>query len=64
MAGLPVVNTQECTEYRDLLNEYKAGINCECENSDDVAKAIEYLISNSSLRLEMGRNSRQLGFII
>ena len=61
MAGLPVVNTQECTEYRDLLNEYKAGINCECENSDDVAKAIEYLISNSSLRLEMGRNSRQLG---
>lgn len=61
MAGLPVVNTQECEEYRNLLDEYKAGINCECENSDDVAKAIQYLISNPSLRTEMGRNSRKLG---
>ena len=61
MAGLPVVNTQECEEYRDLLDKYKSGINCECENSNDVAKAIQYLISNPSLRTEMGRNSRKLG---
>lgn len=61
MAGLPVVNTQENIEYKDLLDEYNAGINCECENSDDVAKALENLIMNASLREQMSTNSRTLG---
>ena len=29
IAGLPVVNTQECEEYRSLLTKYGCGINCE-----------------------------------
>lgn len=61
MAGLPVINTQECREYRDLLNEYNAGINCQCENSDDVYNALVTLIEDEKLRKEMGKNSRRLG---
>ena len=38
-AGLPVVNTQECQEYRNLLESYGCGINCEVESSEQVAKA-------------------------
>ena len=61
MAGLPVVNTQECQEYRDLLDQYQAGINCECENSDEITAALTRLISDFKLRKEMSRNSRRLG---
>ncbi len=61
MAGLPVVNTQECEEYRDLLNQYGAGINCECENSDEITEALERLISDDGLRCQMAQNSRKLG---
>ena len=49
MAGLPVINTQECKEYRNLLLEYNAGINCECENSKEVAEAILKLKGNDFL---------------
>lgn len=61
MAGLPVVNTQECQEYRDLLTQYQAGINCECENSIEIAEALTKLISSPSLRNQMSRNSWKLG---
>ena len=27
-AGLPVINTQECEEYRNLVENYKIGFNC------------------------------------
>lgn len=61
MAGLPVVNTQECIEYRDLLEKYQAGINCECENSREIVAAIVRLYRDSNLRDEMSRGSRKLG---
>lgn len=61
MAGLPVINTQESQEYRDLLEKYNAGINCRCENSDDVYEALKKLVADTSLRQEMARNSRKLG---
>ena len=61
MAGLPVVNTQECMEYRNLLDEYQAGFNCVCENQDDVYCALMKLITDEALRKEMARNSRRLG---
>lgn len=61
MAGLPVVNTQESSEYRKLLEQYGAGINCECENSDDVYNALTRLIENNQIRIDMGNNSRKLG---
>ena len=59
-AGLPVVSTQECEEYRNLLTEYNCGINCECENTDDVINAIEKLYKDAELRKEMGKNSRKM----
>ncbi len=61
MAGLPVVNTQECKEYRDLLTQYQAGINCECENAEEIESALNKLIFDSKLRMEMSHNSRKLG---
>lgn len=61
MAGLPVINTQECEEYRNLLVEYQAGINCKCESSTEIAEAIEKLVLNSDLRKKMALNSRKIG---
>lgn len=61
MAGLPVVNTQESPEYRDLLAQYSAGINCECENFYEIACALEKLALDPELRAQMSVNSRKLG---
>ena len=61
LSGLPVINTQECQEYRALVEEYNCGINCKCGDSTDVAKAIETLSCDKKLRLEMGVNARRLG---
>lgn len=60
MAGLPVVNTQESKEYRDLIDEYAAGINCECENVEEIAKAISTLCENSELRKRIGDGNRKM----
>lgn len=59
-AGLPVINTQECAEYRALIDEYQCGINCDCGCTEQVADALLLLAGNSSIRLEMGINSRRL----
>ena len=59
-AGLAVVNTQECPEYRNLLTEYDCGINCEVESVSQVADALERLIKDKDLREKMGRNSRRM----
>lgn len=57
-AGLPVVNTQECREYRNLLEAYKCGINCEVGSAEQVAKALQEMIENPEKRKQMGANSR------
>ena len=59
-AGLPVVNTQECVEYRELVESYNCGINCPVGQWQGVADALERLMEDESLRLEMGKNSRRL----
>lgn len=59
-AGLPVVNTQECREYRKLLESYICGINCNVESVQQVARAIEELIENPEKRKNMGANSRRM----
>lgn len=61
LSGLPVINTQECQEYRDLLDEYKCGINCRVGDSEQVASAVQYLVNNEGVRKEMGVASRRLG---
>jgi len=59
-AGLPVLNTQECPEYRHLLSEYNAGLNCENNNPVDLAEKLAQLCENSDLRKALGQNSRKL----
>ena len=61
MAGLPVINTQESEEYRALLREYNAGISCECENAEEVGRAIKLLVEDRALREKMSINSARLG---
>ena len=61
MAGLPVINTQESLEYRDLIEQYNAGINCECESADDVRLAMLTLMNDKGLRAQIGLNSLKLG---
>ena len=59
-AGLPVINTQECQEYQDLISSYDAGINCENGNPVDLAENLLSLYSDSKLRKKMGENNRKL----
>lgn len=59
-AGIPVVNTQSCTEYRHLLENYNAGINCSPGNADEVAGAIERLYFNKDLRQKMHLGEHRL----
>jgi glycosyltransferase involved in cell wall biosynthesis len=59
-AGLPILNTQECQEFKDLLIEYKAGINCENNNAMDLAENIMKLSQDENLCKTMGKNSRRL----
>lgn len=59
-AGLPVVNSQECQEYRDLVEKFDIGLNVENSNPDDMANKIELLLKNEEMRKEMGVNHRKL----
>lgn len=61
LSGLPVINTQENPEYRKLVETTRCGINCRCENAEDVAAAIVKLAESPELRKEMGEAARQLG---
>lgn len=58
-SGLPVVNTQENREYRDLVEEYQMGFNCNNNDAVDMAGKIRQLIDNEQLRIQMGRNARR-----
>ena len=60
-AGLPVINTQECSEYKKLIEDYKCGFNCENGNQKDLIDGIKTLVDNPALRKEMAKNSRKLG---
>ena len=59
-AGLPVINTQNSKEYRCLIEKYRAGLNCENGNSEDLSKKIEFLFKNRKTRKELGLNNRIL----
>ena len=58
-SGLPVINTQESSEYRNLVDEYKMGFNCENGNAMDIANKMQKLIESHELRNEMGKNARR-----
>lgn len=58
-AGLPVLNTQENNEYRQLIEQYHMGFNCGNNNAVELAKMIKSLYEDPSLRTQMGSNSRK-----
>ena len=59
-AGIPVINTQNSDEYRMLLEKYKAGINVENGNVDELANAIFRIYSDSLLKEEISRNEKRM----
>lgn len=59
-AGLPVINSQESLEYRELLERYGAGISCAPSDAEGMAAAIRTLIDDSALRRRMGAGSRRM----
>lgn len=58
-AGIPVLNTQDSQEYRELVDSYKMGLNCKNGNVEDVAEKLDILINNKVLRDTMGKNARK-----
>lgn len=59
-AALPVINTQESSEYRNLVTGYNMGINCENGDVKDIADKILFLYHNSYIKNKMSINSRKL----
>lgn len=59
-SSLPVLNTQECPEYRKLISDYSSGLNCENNNPADLAEKLLALCKDKVLRKTMGQNSRRL----
>lgn len=59
-AGLPVINTQESQEYRDLIDLYMMGFNCENNNPTDLADKLMKLCQDENFRKTMAYNSRRL----
>lgn len=57
--GLPVINTQESIEYKNLIDSYQMGVNCPNGDSRSMADAIKYLVKNKDVRIKMGRNARR-----
>lgn len=58
-SGLPILNTQECEEYRNLVEEYNMGFNCENGDIEELAEKMLLLVNDGSLRLHMGKNARK-----
>ena len=59
-AGVPVINTQNSEEYRQLLEKYNAGINVENGNILAFADAIKTLYEDELLRLAMCKNAKTM----
>ena len=59
-AALPVINTQESSEYQELLVKYNAGFNCRNGDAEDISEKILTLYFDNDLRRKMGKNNRLL----
>ncbi len=58
-SGLPVLNTQESREYRELVEKYDMGINCKNCDAEDLANQIKFLCENVEIRKRKGLNARR-----
>lgn len=59
-AGIPVINTQDNLEYRNLVEEYDVGFNTIPESAEDMADKIIRLYSANEIRRDKGNNNRRL----
>ncbi|MFN9973363.1 MAG: glycosyltransferase, partial [Phycisphaerae bacterium] len=59
-AGLPVVLSQRCGCYPELMVEHETGISFDPESHQQLTAAMIRLSENDSLRAFMGQNSRTL----
>lgn len=57
--GLPVLNTQDSLEYRDLVDRYGMGLNCVNGDPGDLAEKLETLLADPELCKQMGENARR-----
>ena len=57
-ANIPVINTQNSDEYRQLLEKYNAGINVENGNISALAEAIKALYEDEDRKLLMRKNGK------
>lgn len=57
--GLPVLNTQECPEYRRLVESYSMGFNCASGDAAGLADKLACLMNDPALRRTMGQNARR-----
>lgn len=58
-SGLPVLNTQNSSEYRQLVSKFQMGFNCVNGDSYDMASKIKQILINETQCLIMGRNARK-----
>ncbi len=58
-SGRPILNTQQCKEFMDLIDEYHMGLNSPSGDVNMLAKNILYLINNPDERKKMGINARK-----
>ncbi len=57
--GLPVLNTQDSVEYRQLVDSYQMGLNCVNGDAADLAQKLEMLLNDPALCKQMGENARR-----
>ena len=58
-AGIPVINTQNNKEYRELLEQYEAGTNVENGNTEELANAILQYYQNDEYKKIVGKNEKK-----
>ena len=59
--GLPVINSLENQEYRNLLEKYQAGLNIACEDEKEMSEKIKELLKDDALRNFLGEGNLKLG---
>lgn len=57
--GLPVLNTQDSLEYRQLVDIYQMGLNCRNGDAADLAEKLQILLNDPELCKKMGENARR-----
>lgn len=58
-AGIPVINTQESREYRELVESYRMGFNARNGDAEEFAEKLSVLLEDAELRRTMGKNARR-----